>query len=426
MTLLWQKADAAPDAAMQRFVAGGDAVVDRAIFRHDIEATAAHTRGLARIGVLSADEATRIAACLDELRAAFDAGTFALDDRFEDGHSAIEWFVTERLGDAGKRLHTGRSRNDQVAVALRLYMRDAVDALIARTDACARAFLLRAEADAMTPLPGYTHLQRAVPSSVGLWLGSFAEAMLDDRDLARAVRPTIDTCPLGTGAGYGVNVALDREGVAAELRFARVQLNPMYVQNSRGKLELTVLHAIGSALLDVRRFAWDLSLFPTSESAFVKLPVAFTTGSSLMPQKRNPDVVELLRAVYAEIAGASAEIASALSLPSGYQRDLQVTKAPLVRAVERGLDALALLPRLVGGMELDRDRMRAAITPEMFATDRALELALAGVPFRDAYRDVGRTAEESLGRTPEASLVARISLGSCGALGLDRMRARLG
>jgi argininosuccinate lyase len=277
----------------------------------------------------------------------------------------------------------------------------------------------------MTPMPGYTHLQRAVPSSVGLWLGAFAEAMLDDRDIARATRPAVDSCPLGTGAGFGVNVPLDREGVSAELGFARVQLNAAHVQNSRGKLELAVLHALGQALLTVRRFAWDLSLFTTSEYGFVALPAAFTTGSSLMPQKRNPDVVELLRAAYARTAGASTELAAALSLPSGYQRDLQATKGPFLRAVEHGLGALAILPALIEGMTFDTARMRAAISPEMYATDKALELALTGVPFREAYKDVGRTLDVGQERTPEASLAARVSLGGCGALGLDRLRARI-
>ena len=428
MTFLWQKGAASVDDSIQRFVAGDDASVDRALFLFDIQATTAHVRGLGRIGVLAAGEVDAVAACLAELRDLFEKGTFVLDDRYEDGHSAIELFVTEKLGDAGKRLHTGRSRNDQVQVALRLFMRASAEMLVERTAECARAFLERAEADAMTPMPGYTHLQRAVPSSVGLWLGGFAEAFLDDRDAAVDVRRAVDSCPLGTGAGFGVNVPLDREGVCRELGFARVQLNPQNVQGSRGKYELSVLHALGQALLDVRRFAWDLSLFTTSEFAFVSLPDAFTTGSSLMPQKRNPDVVELLRAAYGRTAGAATEIASVLSIPSGYQRDLQATKAPFVSAVDHGLTAVALLPKLIRGIRFDEPRMRAAISPEMYATDRALELALAGVPFREAYREVGRSpAATPAGevRTPESSLAARVSLGGCGALGLERLRARL-
>jgi argininosuccinate lyase len=265
MSLLWKKDDSEVDAEIQRFLAADDVVVDRAIFLHDVRATEAHVRGLARIGVLTADDERALCAGLGELAADFIAGRFDLDERYEDGHSAIEAFLTERVGDAGRRVHTARSRNDQVQVALRLFTRAKLDELAAIQTEIVRSFLDRAEADATTPMPGYTHLQRAVPSSVGLWLGGFAEAFLDDREIARDARRAADMSPLGTGAGFGVNVPLDREGVAADLGFARVQLNPQYVQNSRGKVELIALSALGQGLLDLRRFAWELSLFSTSE-----------------------------------------------------------------------------------------------------------------------------------------------------------------
>ena len=303
-------------------------------------------------------------------------------------------------------------------------MKAALERLAGLCADVARACLERADADAMTPMPGYTHLQRAMPSSVGLWMAAFAEAFLDDRDHARATLAWIDQSPLGAGSGFGVSLPLDREGVARELGFARVQRNPMYAQNARGKFELAVLGSFTQALLDVRRLAWDLSLFAMPELGFVKLPAAFTTGSSLMPNKRNPDVVELLRASAARALGAEAEIAHALSLPSSYQRDLQATKRPYLEATEAALAALALVPRLVGALELDRDRMRAAISSDMYATDRALEAAAAGTPFRDADKAAAK-ADDDASWTPERSLAARVSPGACADLGLEELRARL-
>ncbi len=423
--LLWDKGGSAVDERVQRFLAGDDVLLDRALFPFDLAASRAHVAGLGRIGLLAADEVAAIAAALDELSDKFRAREFVLDARFEDGHSAIEAFLVGKLGDAGRKVHTGRSRNDQVLVALRLHQRASLEGLEARLRDAARALLERAEADAMTPMPGYTHLQRAVPSSVGLWLAGFVEALLDDAQLARLTRGWIDRCPLGTAAGYGVNLPLDRAGVAAELGFPSLQWNPVYAQNSRGKFELAVLSAFSQALLDVRRLAWDLSLYTSAEFAFVRLPDRHTTGSSIMPNKRNPDVVELLRAAYGVVAGAQAEIAATLSLPSGYHRDLQATKGPLLRAVEHGLAAVELLPDLVRGMTLDRERMRAAITPDLYATDRAVELAREGVPFREAYRRVAGQLDALGDRTPEESLRARVSPGATGDLGLERLRARL-
>ncbi len=424
MTVIWKKDDTEIDAEIARFLAGGDVLLDRELLRFDIEATNAHVRGLERLGVFAKKEADAVCSALGDLAQAFDEGSFVLDERFEDGHSAIELWVTEKLGDLGKRIHTGRSRNDQVQVALRLHMQDALAKLEERCAHVAAACLERAEADETTPMPGYTHLQRAMPSSVGLWLGGFAEAFLDDRDHAAFTADFLDQSPLGTGAGFGVSLPLDRDGVALQLGFARLQRNPQYVQNARGKFELLVLGSLAQALLDVRRLAWDLSLFTMPEFAFVRLPAVFTTGSSLMPNKRNPDVVELLRASAARVLAAQTEIAGVLSLPSGYQRDLQATKRPYLEACREGLAALALVPRLVRELELDRAKMHAAISDDMYATDRALAAANAGVPFRDAYREAAKGGGDSW--TPERSLAARVSPGACAALGLERLRERLG
>jgi len=423
---LWQSdADDQIDQTIMDFMAGEDVVLDRELFPFDIRATAAHVRGLERIDILSSDESANLCALLDELLQEFTAGNFILDERYEDGHSAIEVFLTERAGKLGARVHTGRSRNDQVAVATRLFMKDCLHQAIELNADIALSCLSLAERHAAVPMPGYTHLQRAVPSSVGLWMGSFAEAFTDNLAFARRVLELIDSSPLGTAAGYGVNLPLDRDFVAAELGFGRIQVNPMYAQNSRGKYEIMVLQALLHSMQDVRRLAWDLSLFTTSEFDFVSLPDQYTTGSSIMPNKSNPDVVELLRGRAATIEAAIVEIQAMLSLPSGYQRDLQLTKAPLIRGTGSALQALAIVPGLVNGLEFKQENMLAAITPEMFATDIALTNAAAGVPFREAYLMAKQNMDEKAQPDVQESLARRISPGACGDLQLDLIRLRL-
>jgi argininosuccinate lyase len=423
---LWKTGDGGPvDEAIMQFLAGEDIVLDRELFPFDIRATAAHVRGLARIGILDEGESTRLTSLLDELLDDFADGRFVLDERFEDGHSAIEMFLTERSGDLGAKVHTGRSRNDQVAVATRLYLKDRLRQLVELDGRIAVACLQKAEQHADLPMPGYTHLQRAVPSSIGLWMGAFAEAFTDDLSLALNALEVLDCSPLGSAAGYGVNLPLDRDGVARELGFSRLQVNPMYAQNSRGKFELLALQAAAHALQDVRRLAWDLSLFTTSEFNFVVLPEAYITGSSIMPNKANPDVVELLRGRAAAVEAAMVEIQSLLSLPSGYQRDLQMTKAPLLRGLAAALQALAIVPALVDGLGFRAEAMREAISVEMFATDLALEQAARGVPFRTAYLAAKRELDAVETPDAAASLAQRVSPGACGNLLLDRIRERL-
>jgi argininosuccinate lyase len=422
---LWQKSGIQIDQRIMRFLAGDDVILDREFFLHDITASKAHVEGLQHIGVVSADEAAALERELDVLAGDFRSGAFVLDERFEDCHSAIEARLTERLGDAGRRVHTGRSRNDQILVATRLWLKDRLAELEAHCRAVAEVCLERAAQPAL-PMPGYTHLQRAVVSSTAMWFAGFAEGFIDNALRARQTRELVDANPLGTAAGYGVNLPLDRAHTTQALGFARLQVSPIYAQLSRGKYEMAVLEAIGAAMLDVRRLAWDLSLFTTAEFGFVQLPAQYTTGSSIMPNKRNPDVVELLRASYASVAAARTEIEQLLSLPSGYQRDLQFSKGSIFHGVRHGLMALELVPGLLAQMAWNEATMRAAIEPAMYATDVAIEQAAAGVPFRDAYRAAAETAASAgEGRTPEGSLAARTSPGAGEQLKLDELRARL-
>ncbi len=422
--LLWQKPGVEVDARIQAFLAGDDVLLDREFFLHDIAASRAHAEGLQRIGMLGADELTALLRELDVLATDFRGGAFVLDQRYEDGHSAIEARLTERLGDAGKRIHTGRSRNDQVLVATRLWLKERLAEAQRHAREAAAVALERAEAEASLPMPGYTHLQRAVVSSAGMWWAGWAEAFIDDAMRARDTAAWIDANPLGSAAGYGINLPLDRDGTTAALGFGRLQVAATYAQLSRGKFELAALEALGSAMLDLRRIAWDLSLFTSAEFGFVALPPEYVTGSSIMPNKRNPDVVELMRGTYASVAAAKAEIEHLLSLPSGYHRDLQVTKGALFHGFGKGLQALALLPDLLRRMQWKPEAMRAALEPSMYATDLAVDLAKQGIPFRDAYREAADPARWTEG-DPAASLAARVSPGAAGHLRLGALRERL-
>ena len=422
--LLWQKPGVAVDARIQAFLAGDDVLLDREFFLHDITASRAHAQGLQRIGMLSGDELAGLERELDALAADFGSGNFVLDERFEDGHSAIEARLVERLGETGKKLHAGRSRNDQVLVATRLWLKEKLDRVAMLSREVATVALDRAEAEAALPMPGHTHLQRAVVSSAGMWWAGWAEAFIDDAQRAIDTRALIDANPLGTAAGYGVNLPLDRDFTTTALGFARMQISPVYAQLSRGKFELAALEALGSAMLDLRRLAWDLSLYASAEFGFVALPAQYTTGSSIMPNKRNPDVIELMRASYASVAAAKAEIEQLLSLPSGYHRDLQVSKGALFHGFGKGLAALALLPGLLRNLEWKPEAMRAALEPSMYATDLAIDLAKQGVPFRDAYRQAADPARWG-GGDPQDSLDARVSPGAAGDLRLGELRRRL-
>ena len=422
--LLWQKPGVEVDAKIQAFLAGEDVLLDREFFLFDIQASAAHAEGLQRIGILGADEIEALKRELAALADDFSAGRFVLDARFEDGHSAIEARLIERLGDTGRRIHTGRSRNDQVLVATRLWLKDRLSKVVALCRETAQVALDRAEAETALPLPGYTHLQRAVVSSAGMWWAAWAEAYIDNASRAKQTLGWIDANPLGSAAGYGVNLALDRAHTTEALGFARLQQAATYAQLSRGKFEIAAIEALGSAVLDLRRLAWDLSLFTSSEFGFVALPPEYSTGSSLMPNKRNPDAIELMRATYASVAAARSEIEQLLSLPSGYHRDLQFSKGAIFHAFGRGLAALELLPDLLRRLQWREDRMRAALEPSMYSTDLALDLAKQGVPFREAYRQAADPTRWAQGN-PEASLAARVSPGSGAALGLDVLRGRL-
>jgi argininosuccinate lyase len=424
---LWAKPCSSIEHDAMSFMSRDDVLLDRELFLFDIRATSAHVHGLNQAGMMSDEDSRSIDSALSDLAEQFTSGLFILDERFEDGHTAIECFLSEKLGEIGKRVHLGRSRNDQVAVALRLYMKSSLDEAI---DGCTRtgnAALGLAREHEFTPMPGYTHLQRAMPSSVGLWMASFAESFADCAELCALSKLWIDKCPLGTAAGYGVNIPIPRQRVSDELGFTSMQINPMTTQAARGRIEHQVVSTLWQIMQEVRRLAWDLSLYSSQEFGFITLGAGFVTGSSIMPNKKNPDMAELLRASSAVLGGALTEIQQVMSLPSGYQRDLQLTKGALVRSVKVTLEALSHLPRMIDTMMLHTEKMRDAIDAPMLATDSAVDLAKSGMPFREAYAESAQRISDLKisSEKIDESLRRRCSPGACGDLMLEQIEARL-
>jgi argininosuccinate lyase len=400
---LWDKGGDL-DARIERFTVGGDHVLDLRLVAHDCAASAAHARMLARLGVLTAAECAALEAALAEIAALAAAGRFEIRQADEDCHTAIEAFLTARLGDAGRKIHTGRSRNDQVLTALRLFEKERLGIVRAALLEYGAALDRAAARLGDVALPGYTHMQRAMPTTVGAWLGGFRAAVDDDVRILDCAAVIVDQCPLGTAAGFGVPVlALDRATTARELGFSRVTESPAYAQLGRGKIEALVIGALAQILLDLNRLASDLALFATREFGFVRLPEALCTGSSIMPQKRNPDVLELVRARYHVVLGEQLKVQGLLAnLMSGYQRDAQLTKEPVMRALDETEACLGIMPVVLDGMELDRAACAAALTDDLYATERALALVAKGVPFREAYREVAADlAAAAPAKTPD-------------------------
>jgi len=423
MAKLWEKTYSL-NALMEAFTVGEDPVLDARLVNADCVASMAHAAMLRSIGILSPAEQEALHAELARIIAANRAGKFAITRSDEDVHTAIENHLVAAVGDAGKKLHTGRSRNDQVLAALRLWTRGFLFAFHGAGLALVRRLLDFAEAHAKTPMPGRTHLQTAMPSSVGLWAAAFAEELLDDLSLSHHAFTLVDCSPLGSAASYGVPLPLDREMVAELLGFARVQNNVLYSNNSRGKLESIVLEAVEQAVLTLSRLAQDLILYSLPEFGYFALPAELCSGSSIMPQKRNPDGLELVRARSAAISARLLSIKMVLrSLPSGYNRDLQETKGPFLRGCEEGLACVRIMDLTVEKLVVDDAALRAGFTPEIFATDRALQLVAEGVPFRDAYRDVGRSLDKLAAMDPVEAIGRRTSTGTPGNLRLDVPRA---
>ncbi|MEO8504531.1 MAG: argininosuccinate lyase [Acidobacteriota bacterium] len=388
MTRLWDKGEPL-DERVLRFTAGEDHRLDDRLVAYDVRASIAHAEMLHGAGLLAAADLASIRTGLETLAAEHAAGDWQIGLEDEDCHTALETRLTERLGPSGERVHLGRSRNDQVLAALRLYLRDAIAALAEQTEAVALTLDGVAERQGDLALPGYTHMQRAMPSSVALWAGGFASELRDDARGLAAVSRRVEKNPLGSAAGYGVPLLpIDRDATCRSLGFAEVHQPVTAVQLSRGKAESQLLFEICLLMQDLGRLASDLVLWNTEEFGFVALPPELTTGSSIMPQKRNPDVFELIRGRSATAQACLLEaLAITAKLPSGYHRDLQLLKPPLFRGIDLALATLGVLTTSLPALRFRPERI--TLTSELFAAERAYALVLElGIPFREAYRRV--------------------------------------
>jgi argininosuccinate lyase len=388
MTRLWDKGNSL-DARVLDYTAADDHALDNRLVRYDVRASIAHAEMLAEQGLLSAQELAAIRAALTGIGDEHAAGKWRISLEQEDCQTAIENMLTARIGAAGGRLHAGRSRNDQVLAALRLYMRDAAESLRQGAIAVADALDALAAREGAVQIPGYTHMQQAMPSSVALWACGFAAELRDDADGLQLTQRRIGKNPLGSAAGFGTpNLRIDRESTRRRLEFAVTHQPVTAVQLSRGKAEAQLLFEITLLTQDCARLAADLLLFYTHEFGYVALPDAFTTGSSIMPQKRNPDVFELMRGRSAVAQAALNEVLGITQkLTSGYHRDLQLIKPPLFRGIDSCLQTLEILPSALDGVRFRADKVR--LDPAIHAAAAANALvAEEGIPFREAYRRV--------------------------------------
>ncbi len=378
------------DRAIHEFTVDEDPVLDPVLMPWDVIGSAAHVRMLEHSGLLATADAGRLLDALRELHREAREGSLRIRPEQEDGHTALEQALSDRVGNAGRRVHLGRSRNDQVILALRLYLRDALLHLGGDVADMASAFVEFGERHDGMVMPGYTHMRRAMPSSVSQWSLAFAEGLIEELEALESVWARLDRCPLGAAAGFGVPLPIDREHTAELLGFTRVQRNPIDVISSRGRHELALLQWLASVGGVLEKYLWDLAVFSTGEYGIVDLPEAFTTGSSIMPQKRNPDVVELARARCRELRGLAGQLEQlAGGLPSSYHRDSQLMKAPVLRAVQRARGLFAVLKRLIPAVVMHPERLQAACSDELYAAHEASRRASEGLPFRDAYAQVG-------------------------------------
>jgi len=390
MSRLWEKG-LPLDERVLRYTAGEDHLLDARLVPYDVRASIAHAEMLATADLISTEDCAAICAGLTALENSFSEGEWSIDLEDEDVHTALESRLTKDIGDAGARLHLGRSRNDQVLTALRLYLRDAANDLAGRVNKLRESTKQLSQRQGELQIPGYTHLQHAMPSTVALWCGGFDEAFADAVDGLNSAQRRINKNPLGSAAGYGTpGLPLARDVTTEKLEFAETQTPVTAVQLSRGKAESTLLFEITLLMQDLGRMATDLLLFYTQEFAYISLAPEVTTGSSIMPQKRNPDVLELLRASSAT-AHACLDEAMMITakLQSGYQRDLQRLKAPLFRAIDLAADSVDIMAYVLDGMQFRPENIK--LDDGIFATEEAYRLVREeGIPFRAAYRQVAK------------------------------------
>ncbi len=387
---LWQAGSGGLHPLVEKFTVGEDHIIDQKLLPYDIQASIAHAEMLCEIGVLDKQELSLLQDGLNEILKKWENGEFVVQQHQEDCHTAIEQFLTENYGEVGKKIHTGRSRNDQVLVMMRLFMKDEL-LDVRKFVNNLKAILEKKIADVQEiPMPGYTHLQKAMPTTVGVWLDSYLAGFRDFEYSLESTLKIIDQNPLGSASGFGIgNFPLDRDFTTEQMGFARTQKNPMYCGLSRGYFENIVLQTLSQVMILAGRFANDMLLFTTSEFNFLSLPNNFTTGSSIMPQKRNYDLFEIMRGNVKIFNGYQNQIQSVVSaIGGGYQRDLQLLKKPFVDGVELCEMTLGLLGEVIVELQVNEEVLKDSMTDDLFVTNEVYELVKNGMSFREAYIEI--------------------------------------
>jgi len=391
MKKLWdKKGSGKTNKKIEDYTVGVDYLLDLELLPYDIQGTMAHAKMLYKIKILNAKELKTLLTGLNKILSLWKARKFKIDKSQEDGHTAIETYLTENYSDVGKKVHTGRSRNDQSLTMTRLFSKEKLFQVKKEVQNIIRSLEGQIKKRGKIKMPGYTHMQRAMPSSVGMWLGSFHASLEDDLILLDAMMKIIDQNPLGSAAGYGENIlGLNRKFTTKELSFKKVQENPIYCAMSRGKFENMVLQIISNVMFDIGKISSDLLLFTTKEFDFFTLPDSFKTGSSIMPQKKNYDVLELIRGNVGIFNGYQHQIENVVkNLPLGYNRDFQLTKEPYIKGMKLALDTIEVMTLVVKNLKVKKQNLENACTPELYATDEALKLVKKGKSFREAYQEI--------------------------------------
>ncbi|GAB3170135.1 argininosuccinate lyase [Telluribacter humicola] len=421
---LWQKENTVTSDKIDRFTVGRDREMDLYLAEFDVLGNLAHATMLETIGLLTTEDLTALRVELKAIHEQIQRGEFIIEEGVEDVHSQVELMLTRKLGDVGKKIHSGRSRNDQVLVDMKLYVRDQLTEVVQATQKLFDVLARRSDQHKDDLLPGYTHLQIAMPSSFGLWFGAYAEALIDDVVQLNAAYRLANRNPLGSGAGYGSSFPLNRTLTTELLGFEGMHHNVVYAQMSRGRTEQAALTAIASLAATVSRMAMDVCLYNSQNFGFIVLPDDLTTGSSIMPHKKNPDVAELLRAKTNRLKALPMEVTLVLSnLPSGYHRDMQLLKEILMPAFEETLNCLDIAAFMLEHMQVKPELLKDEKYDLLFSVERVNELVMQGVPFRDAYRQVGKEIGEGTYKAPRE--LQHTHEGSIGNLQNEEIRARM-
>ncbi|HEX6427014.1 MAG TPA: argininosuccinate lyase [Niastella sp.] len=391
---LWSKESTNTSQLVETFTVGRDKEFDILLAKYDVQGSMAHVRMLGEVGLMSKEEADVAIKGLEEIAADIEHGRFAIEEGIEDVHSQVEFTLTQRIGEAGKKIHSGRSRNDQVAVDIKLYLRSEVLAVKEEVKQSFDLLIAQSEKFKDHLLPGYTHLQIAMPSSFGLWLGAYAESLTDDMELLVAAYQVANKNPLGSGAGYGSSFPLNRKRTTELLGFKTLNWNSVYAQMSRGKTEKVIATALAGIAGTIGRLAMDACLYINQNFGFISFPNELTTGSSIMPHKKNPDVFELIRAKCNRLQAVPNELSLLLAnLPSGYHRDLQLTKEILFPAIEELKACLQMTRLMLENMSVKSNILDDEKYKYLFSVEAVNELVNKGIPFREAYKQVGNDIE---------------------------------